>query len=359
MKRRLLIIILILSVGLVVFANEKPFFEFDWFNSKSLYDQNPADTFSANGTLGYLLVHKGQPRTIRVIPNDGSKEYQDIPIYREGRYSDEKAYIHLKTGLNVGFFRFSLFRENVALEFGLSAALNSIFQGFGGADSLGYDGVYFVGPQLRLFNRVSLKFGLQHYSGHYGDETLENTHQTNGELREGIAYTRDNNLFFGINIDILKNLHFNLEATLPTVKSWMGPAVHIPSWVLKPSNEKPAHPIAADDEKVTPMEYPDSYKAWMVQTGLLYEYYLTNKLGFSASAIVKFHQDGMTLHRVGAFQEENPWETEFSLGVGVVLRDQKTDFKTRINLTYHNGRTPLLNFFYQRTSYFGLSIIMG
>lgn len=359
MKKTLSILLLILFVGITAFANEVPFFSFKWFNSKSLYDQNPADVFSANSTLAYLGFLSGQPRTIRVTPIDGSGQYKDIPIYKDGHYSDEKAYLHLKTGANVGFIRFALFREKVALEFGLSAALNSIFQGFGGADILGYDGVYFIGPQLRLFDRVSFKVGLQHYSGHYGDETLENINKVNGVLREGIAYTRDNNLFFGLNVDILKNLHFNIEATLPMEKSWMGPAVHIPSWVLKPSNEKPAHPIVAGEENVTAVEYPDSYKAWSVQTGLWYDYSVTNQLGLSIAAIIKFHQDGMTLHTVGGYQEDNPWEKEFTLGVGVVLKDPKTDFKTRINFSYHNGRTPLLNFFYQRSSYIGFSIIMG
>lgn len=359
MKKTLLILLLILFVGLTAFANEVPFFSFKWFSSRSLYDQNPADVFSVNNTLGYLWFLSGQPRTVRVTPTDGSGQYEDIPIYEGERYADEKAYLHLKTGANVGFFRFSLFREKVALEFGLSAALNSIFQGFGGADNLGYDGVYFIGPQLRLFDRVSFKFGLQHYSGHYGDETLENINKVNGVLRQGIEFTRDNNLFFGLNVDILKNLHFNIEATRPVVKSWMGPAVHIPSWVLKPSNEQPAHPIVAGDEKVTAVEYPNSYEAWSVQTGLWYDFSLTNQLGLSLAAVVKFHQDGMTLHTVGAYLEENPWETEFTLGVGLVLKEPKTDFKTRINFTYHNGRTPLLNFFYQRSSYIGLTIIMG
>ncbi|MDD3461752.1 MAG: hypothetical protein PHW28_10690, partial [Mesotoga sp.] len=257
------------------------------------------------------------------------------------------------------FTRISLFKENFELEFGLSAAINSIFQGFGGADNLGFDGVYFLGPQLRLFNKISFKFGLQHYSGHYGDETLENSYATNGVLRNALEYTRDNNLFFGVNIDILKNLSLSVEATLPREKTWMGPAVHIPSWVLKPSNGESYYKIAANDEKVAAVEYPDFYKAWIVQGGILYDHYLTKQLALSLAGFVKLHQDGMTEHTIGAFQEDNPWEAEYTLALGVVLKDPNADFTTRVNLTYHNGRTPLLNFFYQRTSYVSLSIIMG
>ena len=59
----------------------------------------------------------------------------------------------------------------------------------------------------------------------------------------------------------------------------MGPSVHVPSWVLKPSNGTSQNLNEANSENVLPMTYPDSYKAWTVQTGIGYDFYVTKQLG--------------------------------------------------------------------------------
>jgi hypothetical protein len=297
---------------------------------------------------------------VRVSPLGTEGEYQDIPIFEGDKYIDEHLYLRLKTGVDIGVFRIGLFHEKAKLEIAFSGGLNSIFQGFGGADNIGFDGIFFFGPQLRLFDRISFKAGLQHYSGHYGDETIANYYDVNGDpLRDPINFTRDNNLFFGVEAEIVKNLFFHAEATLPRTKTWMGPSVHVPSWVLKPSNGTSQNLNEANSENVLPMTYPDSYKAWTVQTGIGYDFYVTKQLGIGISGDVKLHQDGKTLHQINGYSESNPWELEFTVGGGIILQDIDSKHATRINFTYHNGRLPLLNYFYQRSSYISIAAQIG
>ncbi|NCB01324.1 MAG: hypothetical protein EOM67_04050 [Spirochaetia bacterium] len=364
MKKFATIALLSFCVLFSLSAKEDSFASFQWFNSKSLYRQSPTDVFNPSSTLEIMMIQSGQPRTVRVSPVGSApdREYEDIPIFDGNKYIDETLYARLKTGVDVGLLRVGLFHNDAQLELAFSGALNTIFQGFGGADNLGFDGIFFFGPQLRLFDRVSLKFGLQHYSGHYGDETIENYYHANGEvLRQSVNFTRDNNLFFGIDVEPIKNLFFHVEATRPQLETWMSPSVHIPSWVIKPSNGLPLNPQEAGSENVPPptTPYPDSYKAWTVQAGLSYDFYITKNLGLGVSGDVKMHQDGKTLHQVNGYSDANPWELEYTVGGGIILKDEKSNHKTRINFTYHDGRLPLLNYFYQRTSYISISAQIG
>ena len=311
-------------------------------------------------TLEIMMVQTGQPRVVRATPDDGSGQYEDLPIFSTGKYADENMYARLKTGVDVGFLRVGLFQKKAQLELAFSGALNSIFQGFGGADNLGFDGIFFFGPQLQLFDRVSVKFGLQHYSGHYGDETIDNYVAVNGGVkRELLGFTRDNNLFLGLSVEPIKNLHLKFEATRPRLNTWMGPSVHIPSWVLKPSNGQPLNPISANNENVAASAYPDSYKAWIIQTGLSYELALTNQLGVVLSGDLKLHQDGQTMHQIGMYDESNPWENEYTVAAGLNFLDTQSDIRSLFLVTYHNGRLPLLNYYYQRTSYISVSVQIG
>jgi hypothetical protein len=359
MKKFTAFVFLVLVVTFPVLATDSSVASFQWFNSKSLYRQSPTDIYSGLSTIEIILLQTGQPRSVRVMPNDGSKVYEDIEIFTTGHYVDEKLYLRLKTGIDVGLLRLSLFKKNAQLELAFSGALNAIFQGFGGADNLGFDGIFFFGPQIKLLDRISLKCGLQHYSGHYGDETIENYQSTNSEIRRPIAFTRDNNLFFGIQVEPIKNLSLHFEATRPGLKTWMEPAVHIPSWSLKPSSGEPFHEVAASGEGINPTEYPDSYKAWTVQGGISYDLSLSKQFGLALSGDVKLHQDGMTKHQAGAYSDDNPWEMEYTIGGGIVFIDPKSRHAVQINLTYHNGRLPLLNYFYQRTSYISLAVHIG
>lgn len=360
MKKFLLILFALLSCVSLTAATDDPFLSLQLFNSKSLYYQSPTDVFNGASTLEIMMVQEGQPRFVRATPNDGTGVYEDLPIYSSStKYAEETMYARLKTGLDVGFFRIGLFQKRAQLELAFSGALNSVFQGFGGADNLGFDGIFFFGPQLQLFDALTVRFGLKHYSGHYGDETINNYVSVNKESRTLIEYTRDNDLFLGVTVEPIENLHLKFEASRPRLNTWMNPSVHIPSWVLKPSNGLSLNEVRAEEENVDPSIYPDSYKAWIVQTGLSYELPLTKQLGLIVSGNYKLHQDGQTKHQVGMYDENNSWEQEYTISTGFTFMDTQSNHRALFLVTYHDGRFPLLNYFYQRTSYLSVSVQIG
>jgi hypothetical protein len=50
--------------------------------------------------------------------------------------------------------------------------------GFGKNYSLDYDGTFLVGGTLRFADLVTFRAGLHHFSGHYGDEILDQYYYT-------------------------------------------------------------------------------------------------------------------------------------------------------------------------------------
>ncbi|MGH0052875.1 MAG: hypothetical protein ACQ5SW_05760 [Sphaerochaetaceae bacterium] len=350
-----LCVILIALIALPVSATSSFFggnLSFDWYAADSLFPESIADPMSSVTTLHVLNVLEGQPRTIRV---EGADTYDDAPIYTGDKYADETLYLQVKTGVNLGLFRWS-FQNYVQAEFTFQGALNSVFQGFGGADNLGFDGIFFVGTNVRFFDIVALRFGLRHYSGHYGDETLENMQTASSSTATPIEYCRDNNLLAGISVFLGPFVRIYADVSKPLGKSWMHPAVHIPSWVLKETSGQPLYLSVSEGEGITAVAYPSNYKAWIIQTGAELKVALPGGALFLASD-VKLHQDGQTKHMPGQYSEQNPWEQEYTVGGGLEFDQTNGDRKARIEVYYHSGRFPLLNFFYQRTSY--VSVVFG
>lgn len=359
--KRVFILFLFLAVLLVpCFSSYQMFgdsLSFTWLAEDALYPESIVNPFSSTSSLNILMVTQGQPRTIKYA-NAVSDEYDDVEIYGDSvKFADEKLYLQLKTGLNIGFFRLS-FYDIIETELGFQGALNSVFQGFGGSDNLGFDGVFFFGASMRLFQTVTLRMGYQHYSGHYGDETVLkiNSMQTG----EPIEYTRDNNLLFGLSFQPISQVRVYADANLPLTKSWMHPAIHIPSWIIKPSSGEFLLGVELGNEGITTApDFPDSYKAWIINTGVELRYPLHNLGSLFLAAEVTANQDGQTFHTVGSYDPSNAWEFEYTVGAGLELDQDQGSSHARIMCTYHDGRFPLLNFFYQRTKYFSIGFSLS
>ncbi|WP_320127718.1 hypothetical protein [uncultured Sphaerochaeta sp.] len=352
--KRILILFLFLGALLVpCFASYQMFGDslvFSWLPDDALYPESIVNPFSSTSTLNILQVAEGQPRSMKYT-DTGSGEYDDVSIYPDGKYANEKLYLQLKTGLNIGLFRLS-YKNVFETELGFQGALNSVFQGFGGADNLGFDGVFFFGINMRLFQKVAFRVGYQHYSGHYGDETLLKIDSS--QTGDPVEYTRDNDLLFGVSVQPVTSVRLYMDASLPLTKSWMHPAIHIPSWVIKPSSGASLSEVESWNEQVAQADFADSYKAWIINTGVEMHYPLHNLGSLFLAAEVTANQDGQTLHEVGGYDPDNPWEFEYTVGTGIEF-DQNVGFShARIICTYHDGRFPLLNFFYQRTKYLGI-----
>ncbi len=319
---------------------------FDLYAADALFPEARADPHSSGSKLHVLSVLEGQPRSIKV---EGANTYDDVAIYNGDAYASETLYAQLKTGLNLGLLRLS-YKDSIAAEFAFQGSLNSVFQGFGGADMLGFDGAFFIGTNVELFNMLIVRYGFQHYSGHYGDETLENVRDHSGSTATPVEYCRDNNILAGVSLPMGNNLRIYADASKPLGESWMHPAVHIPSWVIIETSGEPLYIAASNGEGIDPDALPASYNAWTIQTGAE----LTVPLRFGEVFLagdLKLHQDGQTKHMPGQYDEDNPWEKEFSVGGGVAFYQSGGLGKAQIEVYYHDGRFPLFNYFYQRTKY--------
>ncbi|MDX9809139.1 MAG: hypothetical protein GXY60_10525 [Spirochaetales bacterium] len=354
-------IILIFCLGIVLCASAFATYDlfggslsFSWFDGESLYPEAAAYPFSSSSALHILLLQEGQPRTVK-YGGTGSGEYDDMSIYHSGQYADETMYLQLKTGLNIGFLRFS-YKHIAETELGFQGSLNTVFQGFGGADNLGFDGVFFFGLNTRIFERVSMRVGYRHYSGHYGDETLLKLSASAGYP---IEYTRDNNLLFGISVRPISWARMYADASLPMTNTWMHPAIHIPSWVIKRTNGQPLHTVEAGNEGIPTTAFDESYKAWILNFGAEFRYPVRKLGSLFAGIDVISHQDGQTLHRSGGYDPGNPWEFEYTVAAGIEFEEVSGLGDAKLLVQYHDGRFPLLNFFYHRSSYFGVGFFLS
>jgi hypothetical protein len=350
MKRKVVFLLVFVFMVSPCFASHNTLednLSFDWYAAEPLFPSSALNPFSSTSTLNILKLIEGQPRSI-LYPDNG--EYTAVPFYSGTSYSDETLYAQLKTGVSIGLLRLSFFNI-VESEIGFQGALNSVFQGFGGAKNLGFDGIFFFGLNVRFFNTVTLRTGYQHYSGHYGDETLLNIA---GQTKDPVDYVRDNDILFGVSIQPVSFLRIYADVNLPLTKTWMAPAIHIPFWVLKPSSGESLLEVESGKEGIAVTEFADSYKAWIIDFGMEVRFPIRNLGSLLLGADAVAHQDGQTLHQVGGYDEDNPWEFEYTLGAGLEFDQSIGLGSARLMLSYHDGRFPLLNFFYQRTKYFSV-----
>ncbi|MFA7118191.1 MAG: hypothetical protein WC159_05390, partial [Sphaerochaetaceae bacterium] len=101
--------------------------------------------------------------------------------------------------------------------------------------------------------------------------------------------------------------------------------------------------------------YDSSYKAWRLQAGLELRFPVWDMGSFFLAGDVQAHQDGQTLHQVGGYDPNNPWEFECTVGGGFEFNQSILGRKMRLECYYHDGRFPLLNYFFQRSKY----VVMG
>jgi len=405
----------VVSVAILVGGGISPVFagtfSFDLMPQVPLFREPVADPYSFSSHLHVLkaLNENQRPNKVYAIiaEHDETNSSEDRAFYDFLPYDEtpleakNNTYINMKTAISLGLLRFSYDSESwlPALDFELDLAgyINTIFNMFGKNDTLDFDGSFFVGASLRVANCVSLRFGMHHFSGHYGDELLEKFYSYNevnaeepynggslfnyakthsSEAKDGkkyylnglVEYVRDNSWIAGISADLPWGFRVYGEAELPMNPSWLRPFIHCPADYDNPVVTDESHSTLIDriggdapDGEHVPQKQLDedqalkrtsngSYKAWRIHTGL--EWRLD--VGFGAvfaAGDIQFHQDGQTLHKIAGYSKSNPWEIEVTVGGGLELGNFLADGRTvRIEAYYHNGRVPATQWFYQRMS---------
>ena len=333
-------------------------------DSDTLYPEYLADPYSLSSGLKYLKVtdFSGIPQT--VLASDGT-QYVQIPFahYAASEYESHSSFWQIKGFVNLTFMRIE-YKDIIAAEVTTNGGLNSVFQAFGGTDTLGFDGIWRLAGTVRLFNVVSLRYGLHHFSGHWGDEIVEDLPEPGDadyisylRLEE---YVRASSQVFGVSVNPLPWARFYFEAELPKRESWIRPGVHVPAGYIAPTGDDLAYHILNQEGLLEEVSgYDASYKAWRLQSGLELKMPLRDWGSLFVAGDMQFHQDGQTKHQVGQYDPSNPWEFEYTVGGGFEYAKGFIGRKVRLELYYHEGRFPLTNFFFLRSNYSSLGLAIN
>jgi len=386
MKRALASAFLILASISAVFA----FGQYSLFNdtvdlelvpSDELYPEAIFDMYSPQTDFSLMNLAPGQanPSTLRTSSQNtgtGKQEYVDLP-YSNGFAEDDDSYLRMKTGANISLLRLGFFNQNFEIEASIQGALDTIFSVFVGSTDLGFDGTYFAGANMRLFGRVSLRLGIHHFSGHYGDEVLDGFYEHNFpdggtsftqngtfyQFNNLVEYVRDNSLLAGISVQTPWFVRIYCELDLPKSPSWIRPVADIPAdYSTFRNDEQSLIEAIGGDENFTSSQLDEDedskrsgfYRAMRIQAGAEVSIPVKYVGTVFAGINVQLHQDGQTLHKVGGYNPGNPWEMEVTVGGGLDLAGSGV----RVEAYYHDGRMPLLNWYYDRVKFIsvGLSI---
>lgn len=398
MKKKVLLFVFVLISITSLFASD---FEFSFFGSDTLYKESVFDPYGFESKFILMVTPDYRDRNfdVRAIVKDQVTDPN--PYYKDFSYywpADETKryyyYANLKFGTSFPLvqLRYTGWKYPLEGEVAFGAYLNSVFCLFESSLNLGYDGSYFIGASLRFDGKYTIRGGMHHLPGHYGDEMLKriNTHYVSGfKNNKGISYiklseydnknsasqwysndyseyVRDNTWNIAASAELPAGFRFYASVDFPMYKTIIRPFVHNPAGYKSKIVDLPLSERTAIDENFD-SDFAKEYEATMKNT----DYYAliahsgvewTKKLSF-ADLVLGFdiyaHQDGQTLHKVGGYSKNNPWDFEFTAGVSLEFSDAVGSHDVCFTAQYHYGRPPLLNFYYKNpTNYIYIGAVL-
>ena len=343
MKKTVAVLLALSCVCMSVFAGFE--YELDLFSFDPLYKEYKADKNSANMQFNYIYNFAGFPEYI----------FQDSKSHNTG-YTPEVFPVpgqrmvpwmgQLKVGEQLGLFRntfrFDSFLSPISFDLSAQGMINLLFEG-PMADMIGYDGVYFIGATASVADMVSMRFGVHHYCNHYGDALMKRVDPAlMPKFGYSYKYVRMDGLAIGLSVEPMKGIRLYGEYNwIPkNVESWR-PIIFRPSYL----------DIAKKDQYST--EYPDEYKARIINCGIELSYPIFPKLGnttiaydlhlYEEGKIVYKDKNGMPVPTEDLiyYDPDRPWIMEHS----VVLSQDVSDVCS-FEVGYHYGRSPFNALFY-------------
>lgn len=409
MKKQWLVLGMLL-MGVMASLQAKIFdpeeFSFNFFNDElkfqlltdePLHQVYAADLWSASSRFQSIQVDGYGPSAIRAsVKRDPEATVDDYPnateetltydyvyqdIYFQEANSDSLYYL-MKIGINAGLLRTTWAGNSwippISAELSLQGALNLVFNATGGTDMLGSDGIYFVGGNMSIGDAITLRAGIHHFSGHYGDEILERlytyadnyalfepgTTGTVDHVKRVLNYVRQDTFILGLSYRPFSWLRLYAEADIPpksllTIRPW----VHVPEGTEDKEDgadmvDKIGGQEGNSGGRHTGDTYDSSYRALRLETGMELRFPVPYVGDLIIACDVQFHQDGQTKHQVGAYSSDNPWDIEYNILVGQTLGRSVSGIEFSLEYTYHSGRFPLTNFFYYTCEYHSIGIGM-
>jgi hypothetical protein len=343
-------------------------FQLDFAPIDPLYKESLAYPFANTFRFNYMIAPKTEGNVANTIlvsaDNGGSPSYKELE-YKDPNTHNTKFW-GLKSSINIGILRLT-YKDIAAVEGYIHGGINTVFGAYGGVDCLGFDGQYGAGISALLLDSIALRAGFHHFSGHWGDEILNDFYSkgySESEYKTITEYTRNNSWYLGASYDLKGYLRFAVDAELPMANSWIRPAAHVPAETTKPSSEESPED-ANTAEHIWSQEgfddrdnhhYPDSYKAWRIGLSIEAQYPIKNVGRVYAALDLQLHQDGKIDIATADYNADLPWKKEFSAVLGFAFQDYKELPEFAVELGYHKGRFPLLNYWFQDVEYFSVGI---
>lgn len=320
-------------------------------------------------------------------------DYIMLPV--DDRFLSESdkynTYLDMRLGVATSLARVRFDSEklpSIDAELTIGGALNTLFMLYNSSASLGFDGTWMAGASVRIADIFTLRGGMHHFSGHYGDEIIDNFYERNKVdfnnkrkinanfegKEEGkeyyihnlVEYVRDNYWIIGASIDLPFGLRFYGEFEWPFKNVWLRPFSSTPSGHNTQDGESLIEYVGISSEGFTEeqvqkeidLKTGTGYNALRAHLGTEFFFDISKDVSVFISMDVQFHQDGQTKHMPNAYSPDNPWEWEFTVTSGVELGEVFNGRHIRIELGYHNGRVSTTDWFYQRCeiAYIGLAI---
>lgn len=352
-----------LLMFLCVLSMASAAFMFDFGPHDPLYASSYNDTYTFNTGLHFIHQLSSSPEGNNVMVKWNDRPASDPDKYQVIEYRDWSSkynnFLHLQIGTGFSFLRLG-WPEYFVGDLMFQAAFNSVFSAAGGTDVLGFDGTFFFGGEARIMDMFVMKFGLRHYSGHTGDEILQDAvnrkvTDTTGKF-EVVDYVRDNMLELGIGYAGIPYAQVFFSFLFPPKKSWWAPYFHMPDWVLADTNPPQSTEERDRDQWAVRGAYGNGYGAYILQLDVNLAYPFAKRYEVYSSLNMKFHQDGMTNHTLTPHDDTDRWEMELTASVGFTFKNAAANKDLSIEFLYHDGRFPVLNFFWKRSQYIAVGI---
>lgn len=386
--KKVFLTIFIAMVAFSAFAIEG--LSFEAVNQTPLFREPVADPYAFNTHVYVVYDAKSNSQCmLRTLVSNGPDKNNSTYSFIDLPYTDEKDnfLVNMKISGNVNAFHFTYDKENFPkLEFELNVAgsMNTLFVLAGSCETLDFDGEYFVGSSVKIADLIAVRFGIHHFSTHWGDETLEKlydyiglTPKENTDFTyEGkkyyyhglIEYVRDNSWLVGVSADLPLGFRVYSEIEIPRSPSWLRPFIHTPSYYQNSGDGKNDNSGSVgtgntegihNDTQIlaeSALKAKTGYAALRVHGGVEWRH----DFGFGTLVLatdVQGHQDGKTKHQIGEYAKSNPWDWEVTAGASYefahVLNGEKA---FSIDAYYHYGRTPAQALFYRTGSFIYLGV---
>jgi len=350
MKKKLVLLSICFVFILSVFAESD--LSFTFMPKETLYPNYYADQYSTDTTLGIMIMQDAHVNTDRVKadsaePEDGRYENLYLNTLMDKRWQDYNVFIQARMGFNSSIMRFS-YKDIVATEFQAKAAFNAVFDAFRGTDLETFDGIVNFAVNVKLYDFVVLHAGLFHYSGHNGDETLDNlttylsgtTFDDDYVVNNQLDYCNDNLRTVGLSVTPLSGLRLFSELQWLPKECAVGP-----KYICRNDQLKKNGTAEGKTEN-----YPDYYKGYISISGIDYELKLSNDFALYVGTILKLHQNGQ-VNTDYTYSPERSWEMEKGATIGIKGFDEVGGTSTNFYLSYYDGRFPGTVYFNLRAKY--------